>query len=539
MEFEFSGEHLVGAEYEPLFDFFKTHKNGFKVHHGDFVSDEDGTGVVHIAPGFGEDDHELCKKNNVSVVCPVNEAGEFTSEVQSNEIDLVGKNVFDTNDDIIKYLKYNNRWIKTEQYEHNYPHCWRTDVKLIYKAISSWYVKVTDIKDRMVELNQQINWIPNHIKDGLFGKWLENARDWSISRNRFWGAPVPVWESSDPAYPRVDVYGSISELEKDFKTEYLKRDNSKKYIVNGEFKINDLHRPYIDELIRLNPDDPRIDVSHPDHENCSVMKRSEDVLDCWFESGSMPFASVHYPFENKERFHERFPADFIVEYVAQTRGWFYTLMVLGTALFDKPPFLNCICHGVILDEDGQKLSKRLRNYPDPKEIFEKYGSDAMRWMMLKSPVMHGNEMRIDKEGDSIKDIVRLVLNGIHNSYHFLKQYQEIDRISLKIINFSHNIMDSYILGKLKTMTQRYEKAMDAYDTPMACGLVEEFVDDLNNWYIRRSKPRFWKSQKDDDKSAAFNTLYTVLSHLSVVISPLLPFLSEEIYQNLVKLKNNS
>ena len=384
------GDLLIGLKYRPLFPYLieKT-KNSFVVLHGDFVTTDEGTGIVHMAPGFGEDDQLLCKANGIPTLCPVDEGGKFTSEIfDLGDLSLKGRQVFDTNDDIIKYIKSTGAWLKTEQYLHNYPHCWRTDTPLIYRAVSSWYVKVTDFKDRMVELNQGINWIPNHIKDGQFGKWLEGARDWSITRNRFWGCPVPVWRSDDPTYPRIDVYGSIADLEKDFGV-----------------KVDNLHRPFIDKLTRPNPNDPT---------GKSKMVRVTDVLDCWFESGSMPYAQVHYPFENKEWFEQNFPADFITEYVAQTRGWFYTLMVLSTALFDRAPFKNVICHGTILDENSQKLSKRLKNYADPLEIFSTFGSDAMRFYMISQPVMRGQELRIDKEGKAIRDTLRLSIKPLIN-----------------------------------------------------------------------------------------------------------------------------
>lgn len=493
------GKDLVGMSYKPLFDYFTNHPNAFKILSGDFVVEGDGTGVVHMAPGFGEDDQILCAAHNIDVVCPVDSAGRFTSEVP----DFVGMQVFDANDPIIIQLKKQGSWIKTEQYLHNYPHCWRTDTPLIYRAVPSWYIRVTDFKDRMVELNKQINWIPSHIQDGLFGKWLENARDWSISRNRFWGTPVPIWRSDDPKYPRIDVYGSIEEMEKDFGT-----------------KITDLHRPFVDQLTRPNPDDPT---------GKSMMRRVEDVFDCWFESGSMPYGQVHYPFENKDWFESHFPADFIVEYTAQTRGWFYTLMVLSTALFDRPPFLNCICHGVILDATGQKLSKRLNNYADPIELFKKYGSDALRFTMLVSTVVKGQELLIDKDGKMVFDTLRLHIKPIWNAYHFFTLYANADSIKASIMYDSDNPLDRYILSKLAITISNIEKSLDMFDSQVAYSEISKFFEVLNNWYIRRSRSRFWKSEKDQDKIAAYNTLFVCLDHMCRAMSSMLPLISEEIF----------
>ena len=496
------GADLIGLKYVPVFSYFKDQQNAFSIFHADFVTTDDGTGIVHIAPGFGEDDQILCEKNNIELVCPVDSAGKFTYPVE----EYVGKQVFETNEDIIISLKNQNLWIKTEQYIHNYPHCWRTDTPLIYKAVPSWYVKVTAIKDKMIKNNQEINWIPGHIKSGLFGKWLENARDWSISRNRFWGCPIPVWQSDDPEYPHIEVYGSIKEIEEAFDT-----------------KVKDLHRPYIDSLTKPNPTDPT---------GRSKLRRVPEILDCWFESGSMPYAQMHYPFENKDRFENNFPADFIVEYLAQTRGWFYTLIVLSTALFDKPPFLNCICHGVILGDGGQKLSKRLKNYPDPKEVFEKYGADAMRWFMMSSSVMKGQELVMDKNADGIKEAVKSTLKPLWNAFHFFSIYSKADKIQSELDLNSTNILDKYIISKLVDVVETIKASLDEYDTVCATKSAEEFLEILNNWYIRRSRERFWRHQKDQDKIYAYNTLYSVLHILVRAIAPLLPMISEAIFSNL-------
>jgi isoleucyl-tRNA synthetase len=517
-------ELFVGLKYKPLFPYLtnqkkvKDNKKCFTILHGDFVATDSGTGIVHIAPGFGEDDQLLCKANGIPTLCPVDEGGKFTSEMFDLEnLSIKHRQVFETNDDIIKYLKDQGSWLKTEQYLHDYPHCWRTDTPLIYKAVPSWYVEVTKIRDQMVANNQQINWIPDNIKDGQFGKWLEGARDWSISRNRFWGCPVPVWKSNDPTYPRIDVYGSLAEMEKDFG----------RLPMDAEGKVN-LHRPFIDDLTRPNPNDPT---------GKSTMVRVTDVLDCWFESGSMPYAQCHYPFENKEWFENNFPADFITEYLAQTRGWFYTLMVLSTALFGKPPFKNVICHGTILDENSQKLSKRLKNYADPLEIFAKYGSDAMRFYMISQPVMKGQELRIDKEGKAIRDTLRLAIKPLINAYNFFCLYANSDGIKAeKISNAASikNIMDRYILAKLKSAVLKIDQAMENYDTPTACNEFTGFFEVLNNWYIRRSRNRFWKSEIDEDKTQAYNTLYTVLLTMCEACSPLLPFTAEKVWKDLTK-----
>ena len=486
------GSELVGQRYAPLFPYFADHAGAFRVFGGEFVTTEDGTGVVHMAPGFGEDDYQVCKDNGIELVVPVNSRGEFTQEVP----DYAGIQVFEANPLIIRALKERGVVLRHETYDHSYPHCWRTGKPLIYKALSSWFVNVTAVKDRMVALNQEIRWVPEHLKDGSFGKWLENARDWNISRNRFWGSPIPVWRSDNPEYPRIDVYGSVAELERDFGV-----------------KVADLHRPVVDDLVRPNPDDPT---------GKSMMRRVPEVLDCWFESGSMPFAQVHYPFENQEWFEQHNPGDFIVEYIGQTRGWFYTLHVLATALFDRPAFSTCVSHGIVLGADGQKMSKSLRNYPDPMGVFDSYGADAMRWYLLSSSILRGSDFAVTEEG--IRDTVRQVMLPLWNSWYFLSLYANAEGKSGKVDYSSDNVLDTYIFSKLHHLVNDTTVSMDAYDLFNACQQVRTFLDVLTNWYIRRSRNRFWAGDQQ-----AIDTLHTVLDVLTRVAAPLLPLITEQVY----------
>ncbi|MGI9605306.1 MAG: isoleucine--tRNA ligase [Acidimicrobiales bacterium] len=499
------GSELVGRTYEPMFGYFADRPDlyAFRVMSGDFVETEEGTGVVHTAPGFGEDDQRIAEENGMGMVVPVDDQGRFTAEVT----DFAGRNVLEANTDIIRVLKDAGRLIRHDTYEHNYPHCWRTDTPIIYRALPSWYVRVTDIRDRLVELNQEINWIPENVRDGRFGRWLEGARDWSISRNRFWGSPIPVWRSDNPEYPRIDVYGSLDEIEADFGV-----------------RPQDLHRPYIDELVRPNPDDPT---------GQAMMRRVPEVLDCWFESGSMPFAQVHYPFENKEWFEDHYPADFIVEYINQTRGWFYTLHVLAGALFDKPSFQNVICHGILLAEDGTKLSKKLRNYTEPTEIFDEQGADALRWYFMNSNIVRGGDARISDHG--IAEVTRQVMLPVWNAYSFFTLYANIDGYRAKIRTDSPDELDRYILAKLREVIENTTERMEAYDLAGATAQIASFLDALNNWYIRRSRERFWgtsDSADPADRERAYDTLYTVLTNFLKIAAPFLPMITEEIYTNL-------
>ncbi|MPY97292.1 MAG: isoleucine--tRNA ligase [Actinophytocola sp.] len=492
----FVGADLFGTRYTPPFDFFAGQQpNAHQVLLADYVTTDDGTGIVHIAPAYGEEDKVVTDGAGIEPVTPVNARGEFDSQVPPYE----GQQVFAANKAIIADLKAGGVVLRHETYDHPYPHCWRCDNPLIQRAVSSWFVAVTKFRDRMVELNQQINWVPSYIRDGQFGRWLENARDWGISRNRYWGSPIPVWVSDDPEYPRVDVYGSLDELERDFGV-----------------RPTDLHRPHIDELTRPNPDDPT---------GKSTMRRVPEVLDCWFESGSMPFAQVHYPFENADWFEHHYPGDFIVEYNGQTRGWFYTLHVLATALFDRPAFRNCVVHGIVLGDDGQKMSKSLKNYPDVNEVFARDGADAMRWFLMASPILRGGDLIVTERG--IRDAVRQAVLPLWNSYYFLALYANAEGVEGRVRTDSQHVLDRYILAKTNELVTDVESAMDGYDIARGCALVREFLELLTNWYVRRSRDRFWAGDAD-----AIDTLHTVLEVTCRVVAPLLPLTAEAVWRGL-------
>ncbi|SFB77399.1 Isoleucyl-tRNA synthetase [Nocardioides terrae] len=519
----YTGADLVGRTYTPPFSYYAGHENAFRVVAADdAVTTTDGTGVVHTAGAFGEVDKEVTDRENIEAVMPVGKDGRFTHPVD----EYAGMLVFDANSFIIDDLKAVTRGdsagsvspgtilLRRESYEHSYPHCWRCREPLIYKGVSSWFVEVTKFKDRMLELNEQIRWTPDHIQHGQFGKWLENARDWSITRNRFWGSPVPVWKSDDPTYPRIDVYGSFEEIERDFGR--LPRDK------DGN---PDLHRPFVDELTRPNPDDPT---------GRSTMRRVADVLDVWFDSGSMSFAQVHYPFENEEWFlgaesggsaSGHFPADFIVEYIGQTRGWFYTLHILATSLFDRPAFQSCISHGIVLGSDGNKMSKSLRNYPDVSEVFDRDGADAMRWFLMSSPILRGGNLVVTEQG--IRDSVRQVMIPLWNSWYFFQLYANAAGIDAQWSTASTDPLDRYVLAKTGEYVASMTEAMDGYHIADACETTQRFLDVLTNWYIRRSRDRFWA-----DDRAAFDTLYTVLELTCRVVAPLLPLTTEEVWRGL-------
>ncbi len=496
---EVPGASLVGWRYEPLFPFFAGlgGKGAFRVIAGDFVSTEDGAGIVHMAPGFGEDDYRVGLAEGIPVVCPVDEEGKFTADIP----DYVGRDVKEADADIIRRLKKEGKLVHQGVINHSYPHCWRCDTPLIYRAISAWYVRVEQIRDRILEANSQTTWMPAHLRDGRFGKWLAQARDWNISRNRYWGTPLPIWRSEDGK--EVVCVGSREELEK----------------LSG-CKVNDLHKHFMDK------------IEIPSKEGRGMLKRIPEVLDCWFESGAMPYAQAHYPFENRKQFETHFPADFIAEGLDQTRGWFYTLMVLSTALFDRPAFRNVVVNGLVLAEDGRKMSKRLKNYPDPAKLIETYGADAVRLYMINSPVVRAEDLRFSEAG--VQELMRNLLIPLWNAYGFFVTYATVDgwTPAKRTGRASTNLLDRWIRSSMESLSMGVTTAMDGYDLQASVRPFVRFIEDLTNWYIRRSRRRFWKSQNDADKADAYETLHYVLLQLSQIAAPFIPFMSDAIYRNL-------
>lgn len=495
------GADLAGRRYEPLFNYFAEldAQGAFQVLCGDFVSISDGTGIVHCAPGFGEDDNALCKAAGLPEVCPIDAECRFTDEIP----DYAGRAVKETDKEIIQRLKDEGKLVRRDQIRHSYPHCWRDDGPLIYRTISTWFVRAEQLRDRMVKNNQSINWVPAHLRDGRFGKWLENARDWAISRNRFWGTPLPIWRNPEG---EVIVPGSVAELEK----------------LTGR-KIEDLHKHFIDKL------------EIPSPTGKSPLKRVEEVFDCWFESGSMPYARMHYPFENKKQFEEHFPADFIAEGLDQTRGWFYTLVVLASALFDRPPFKNVLVNGLILAESGQKMSKRLKNYPDPMVVVNTYGADALRLFMLGSQVVRAEDLKFSEAG--VKEILRGVMIPMWNALSFFTTYANVDGYEppageVQPPAKASNVLDRWILSSASQMVEEIRGELDAYNLQKAANRFSRFIDDLTNWYIRRSRRRFWKSSDDADKREAYRTLHYVLLTFAKTAAPFIPFTTEAIYRTL-------
>ncbi|MDR1363715.1 MAG: isoleucine--tRNA ligase [Spirochaetaceae bacterium] len=494
------GAELVGIEYEPLFPYFAAarEQNAFRVYADDFVSTEDGSGIVHTAPGFGEDDQRVLRGTGVPVICPVDAECRFTGDVP----DYAGRFVKDCDKDIIDRLKKEGCLVKRDQILHAYPHCWRCGHPLIYRAVGSWFVDVQKVKGDMLAANEEISWTPSHIKHGRFGKWLEGARDWAISRNRYWGNPLPIWKCPDCG--KVICIGSVAELKE----------------LSGK-EPRDLHKHFVDE------------ITIPC--GCGgVMRRVSEVLDCWFESGSMPYAQNHYPFENKEFFESHFPADFINEGLDQTRGWFYTLTVLAAALFKRPAFKNCIVSGLVLASDGKKMSKSLKNYTDPMEAVNMFGADALRLFLIHSAVVKADDLRYSDEG--VRDVLKSVLLPLWNAYSFFVTYANIDGVAPCAPPVSpQNPLDRWILSESQTLIARVGGALDVYDLSRAIDPIVEFIDSLNNWYIRRSRRRFWRSVEngvDGDKNDAYAVLLEALLTLVKIAAPFTPFIAEMIWQNL-------
>lgn len=495
---KFKGSQLQGIEYEPIFNYFleQKDKGAFKVHTADYVTTDDGTGIVHIAP-FGEEDYRVLKKHtNVDIIDPLDAECKFTNRVK----DFKGLFVKDADKKIIENLKLRNFLFKRENYLHRYPFCYRTNYPIIYRPISSWFVNVEKIKTKLLEVNEKINWMPAHLKKGRFGKWLENAKDWAISRNRFWGNPIPIWICSKTG--KKICVGSKKELEE----------------LSGQ-KIEDLHKDKIDK------------ITWPSTDGGTFIRTSE-VLDCWFESGAMPYASNHYPFENESDFKNTFPADFIAEGLDQTRGWFYTLTILGTSLFENTAFKNVIVNGLVLSSDGRKMSKSFKNYTDPMKVINTFGADALRLYLIMSPVVKADDLKYSDNG--VRDVLKNIIIPIWNAYSFFTTYAIIDKFkpakNLSLVK--SNNLDKWIISELESLKKILNKEIDKYNLTKSIESLLEFIDKLNNWYIRRSRRRFWKSENDKDKNDAYETLYYAIKTLMILLAPFIPFITEEIYQNL-------
>jgi isoleucyl-tRNA synthetase len=508
IEKEVLGKDLAGKEYEPLFTLANVPDSAdesklYKVWEAEFVSIEDGSGVLHVAPAFGEDDLNLAKKEGIPVVITIDENGHVVSD-QGLPEDFAGKFFKSADKMIIENLAKRDLVYAAETIEHTYPFCWRCDTPLLYYATDNWLVSVKKIKDKLIANNKEVNWTPEHIRDGRFGKWLENARDWAISRNRFWGAPLPIWVTEDG---EITVIGSVEEL--------------KKRAVNPE-KVTDLHRPYVDD-IEIKTDSGKI------------AKRIPEVFDCWFESGSMPYAQDHYPFENKEEWEKAFPADFIAEAIDQTRGWFYTLHVLGSALFDKPAFNNVVCSGWVVAADGEKLSKRKKNYAPMDEVFDQYGVDTMRFFMASSPIVNGEDVRFSVE--FLRDVQRNVFMTFNNIFSFYKLYADVDKWQPKDPleePKSTNILDQWMVARLNTAILEVTEGMEEFRLDRASRPIAELLDDVSNWYVRRSRRRFWKTEDDTDKNQAYETLHYVILRTAQLLAPFSPFLPDYIWRQMVR-----
>ena len=495
---EFKGEELLGVKYEQLLPFAKVEGKAFEVIHGDYVTLTDGTGIVHIAPAYGEDDSLVAKKNGITFINLVDTSGKFVDEVTP----WAGKFVKKCDESIVKYLEEHNQLFDAHKHMHSYPHCWRCDTPLLYYPKDSWFVAMTQMRDKLLENNNKINWYPDNIRTGRFGKFLENVIDWGISRDRYWGTPLPIWECE---CGHQECIGSRTELEE---------------MATEDCKGIELHKPYVDGIKLTCP-------------KCGKeMKRTHEVIDCWFDSGSMPFAQWHYPFENKETFEKNFPAQFISEAVDQTRGWFYTLLAISTCLFDTNPFENCIVLGHVLDKKGLKMSKSKGNVVDPFEVLENQGADATRWHFYTASAPW---LPTRFSTDDVAETQRKFLGTLWNVYSFYVLYAEIDKFDpTKYADFvSDNIMDKWITSKLNTLIKTVDENLSSYKITQAALAIEDFTDELSNWYVRRNRARYWSQELTDDKIGAYVTLYRVLTNLVKVAAPFVPFMTEEIYQNLV------
>ena len=502
MEYEvlrtYKGEELLGTKYEQLMPFAKVEGKAFVVIHGDYVTLTDGTGIVHIAPAYGEDDSLVSKQNDIAFVNLVDKNGKFVDEVEPWK----GRWVRDCNEDICAWLKSENKLFSKQKVEHSYPHCWRCDTPLLYYPKESWFVGMSKLRDQLVANNDKVNWYPETIKKGRFGNFLENVIDWGISRDRYWGTPLPIWTCE---CGHQECIGSIAEL--------------KEKGINVPEDI-ELHKPYIDDVHLKCP------------ECGKEMKRAKEVIDCWFDSGSMPFAQWHYPFENEEMFKNNFPAQYISEAIDQTRGWFYTLTALGTALFNKTPFENCIVLGHVLDGKGQKMSKSKKNGVDPLVLLDTVGADATRWYFYTgSAPWLSSRLSIE----NVQESQRGFLSTLWNVYSFYVLYAEIDKFNpLEYKEYkSENVMDKWIISKLNTLVKTVDKKLESYDITGAGYEIEGFTDELSNWYVRRNRERFWAQELTDEKIGAYVTLYRVLTTLVKVAAPFVPFITDEIYNNLV------
>ena len=495
---EFPGTELLGTKYEQLMPFGKVEGKAFEVIHGDYVTLSDGTGIVHIAPAYGEDDSLVAKANGITFINLVDREGRFVEEVTP----WAGKFVKKCDESICKWLEENNKLFKSEKHLHSYPHCWRCDTPLLYYPKESWFVAMTTLRDKLLENNNKINWYPDNIRTGRFGKFLENVIDWGISRDRYWGTPLPIWGCE---CGHKECIGSIAEL--------------KEKGINVPEDI-ELHKPYIDNV-------------HLNCEKCGKeMTRTNEVIDCWFDSGSMPFAQLHYPFENKELFEQNYPAQFISEAVDQTRGWFYTLLAISTAIFDRNPFENCIVLGHVLDKKGLKMSKSKGNVVDPFDVLDAQGADATRWhFYTASAPWLPTRFSIDDVGEA----GRKFMGTLWNVYSFYVLYAELDQFNpLKYNDFvSENVMDKWVMSKLNTLVKDVDSMLNSYQITQAALAIEDFTDELSNWYVRRNRGRYWSEELTDDKIGAYVTLYRVLTTLIKVAAPFVPFITENIYQNLV------